>query len=117
MTRMRTERMKGWSSLADVLHDLGDIAPERVCVRHPLGTATEKDLIRIQTKQKRRCELVDGVLVEKIMGYPQACVTSVLDRRVGTFVEAHDLGYTATPDGPSRLFRGLVRFPDLTFVS
>ena len=81
------------------------------------GKATEADLIRIQVKEKRNYELIDGVLVEKVMGYPQVCLASVLDRRLGTFAEEHDLGYTVTPDGPTRLWRGLVRMPDISFIS
>ncbi len=109
----KTER----ETLADLLHDLGDVAPDRVRMRPALGKATEADLIRIQNREKRRYELIEGILVEKIMGFPQACITSVLDRRLGMFVEEHDLGFTATPDCPVRLWKGLVRFPDLSFVS
>src|SRR5579872_871036 len=62
-------------TMADVLRELGDVAPERVCVRPPPGQATERDLIRIRAREKRNCELVDGILVEKIMGAPESCLT------------------------------------------
>ena len=51
------------------------------------------------------------------MGAAQACITSVLDRRVGAFAEDNDLGYTMGADGPTRLLEGLVRLPDLSYVS
>jgi Uma2 family endonuclease len=117
MPRTKATRINGWLTLADILRQLGDIDPERVRANPLPGTATEADLIRIQTHEDRLYELVDGVLVEKIMGAPQACITSVLCRRVGTFVEEHDLGYTMGPDGPTRLLEGLVRLPDMCYVS
>jgi Uma2 family endonuclease len=117
MPRGRASAKNGWLTIADVLHDLGDVSPERIRANPPPGRATEADLIRIQTHEKRHYELVDGVLVEKIMGAPQSCITSVLARRVGTFVEERDLGFVMLPDGPTRLLKGLVRMPDLSFVS
>ena len=33
------------------------------------GTATEQDVVAIHDRENRRCELVDGVLVEKVMGF------------------------------------------------
>ncbi|HWY87401.1 MAG TPA: hypothetical protein VNX28_11785 [Gemmataceae bacterium] len=54
-------------SLAEVLHDLGDISPDRVGM--PVGTATEQDVINaLEAANKRLYELIDGVLVEKDMG-------------------------------------------------
>jgi len=122
MPRTTTNKLNGsltngWLTVADVLHDLGRVSPRRIRFRPPLGTATEADLIRIQTHENRNYELVGGVLVEKIMGAPQACITTVLIMRVGAFVESGDLGFVMTPDGPTRLMEGLVRMPDLSFVS
>jgi Uma2 family endonuclease len=113
----RAKVKNGWLSIADVLHDLGGISPKRIRANPPPGKATEADLIRIQTHEDRLYELVDGVLVEKIMGAPQACITSALILRVGAFVEDHDLGFMMTPDGPVRLMTGLVRLPDISFFS
>src|SRR4051812_26744567 len=117
MPRTTPARTNGWLTLADVLHDLGDISPERIRMRPAPGRATEADLIRIRTHEKRLYELVYGVLVEKGMGAAQSCITSILCCRVGTFVEEHDLGYTMGADGPTRLLEGLVRLPDLSYVS
>ncbi len=117
MPRTRTLPTHGWLTLADILHDLGDVDPQRVRVRPFPGRATEADVIRIQVKEKQFCELVDGALVEKILAYPQSCLTADLVLPLGIFVEEHDLGYLVLPDGPTRLLGDLVRFPDLSFVS
>ena len=55
-------------TVADLLESLGDIPPERVRMRPLPGTATEDDVIAILAREKRLCELVDGVLVEKADG-------------------------------------------------
>src|SRR5262249_12301026 len=100
-----------------LLHDLGDVAPERVRMKPLPGQATEADLIRIQAHEKRHYELVDGVLVEKIMSAPQSCITFVLSHRLGAYLDQHDFGFAMLPDVPTPLLKGLVRMPDLSFVS
>lgn len=57
-------------TVADLLHALGDIAPERVRTVPPMGTATEADLLRAG---KPICELIDGTLVEKERGRSNRC--------------------------------------------
>jgi Uma2 family endonuclease len=116
-SRTKAVRTNGWSTFADILHDLGDVDPKRVCANPLPGEATEADLLRIQTHEDRNCELVDGVLVEKVMGYPEACLTTDLIFVLRLYLRENDLGYVVAPDGPTRLFAGLVRMPDLAFVS
>jgi hypothetical protein len=61
-----------WVTAAELLERLGGIAPERLRLRPAPGTATERDLIDIHDRESRLYELVDGVLVEKVMGYPES---------------------------------------------
>jgi len=58
-------------TLADLLLRLGSIPPERIAAYPPPGAATEADLLSPRPEQKLY-ELVDGVLVEKAMGYYEA---------------------------------------------
>ena len=51
-------------TLADLLEELGGISPARVIARPAPGTATEADVLSLES-QDRLCELVDGILVEK----------------------------------------------------
>jgi Uma2 family endonuclease len=104
-------------TLADLLHELGDIAPSRVRATPPPGQATERDLIRLNQRKERLYELVDGILVEKIMGYPESFLTMRLGHFLQGFLDMHDLGIVAGPDGAMRLMPGLVRIPDVSFVS
>ena len=51
--------------------DLGNIPAFRVRLQPPTGTATEKDLVRYNESKLKTaiCELVEGTLVEKAMGW------------------------------------------------
>ena len=104
-------------TVSDLLHQLGDIPPERVRLQPAPGTATEADVVAVHDREKRLCELVDGVLVEKTMGYYESYIAATLIRLLGNFVVEHDLGIVAGADGMLRLAPGLVRIPDVSFVS
>jgi Uma2 family endonuclease len=104
-------------TLADVLRQLGGISPRRIRFRPAPGTATENDVIRIRDRERRLFELVDGVLVEKVMGYWESVLAIELGRLLGNFVEPRKLGTIAGEAGMLRLPPGLVRIPDLSFIS
>jgi Uma2 family endonuclease len=105
-------------TLADLLDALGDIPPYRVRF-HPLpGMATQKDVLAARMSPKRQLyELVDGVLVEKAMGYKESILALFLGWKLAEFVDARDLGVVAGEAGLVRLVAGLVRIPDVSFVS
>ncbi len=105
------------ATLADVLQQLGGVSPGRVRCNPPLGTATENDVIQIRARERRLFELVHGVLVEKVMGYWESVLAIELARLLGNFVNRHKLGSVAGEAGMLRLSPGLVRIPDLSFVS
>ena len=52
-------------TMADWLHRLGDVPPDRVRFYPIPGTATVNDVVEIEHREDVLCELVDGVLVEK----------------------------------------------------
>jgi hypothetical protein len=72
MTSVSTSTMP-FDTLADLLEHIGGIAPYRVRFRPVPGTATEEDVQALRHSAERRlCELVDGVLVEKTMGFRES---------------------------------------------
>jgi Uma2 family endonuclease len=95
---------------------LGDIAPERIRLRPYPGTATKQDVAEIHLRTDRLYELVDGVLVEKVMGYQEGYVAARLIRLLGRFFDKHDLGALAGPDATMALMPQLVRIPDVSFT-
>jgi len=104
-------------SLADRLADLGGIAPSRVRASPPPGSATLADLIETQRTDDTLCELVDGTLVEKPMGWQESLLAMVLVRWLGNFLESHPMGVVTGPDGTTRLFGNTVRAADVAFFS
>ena len=104
-------------TLADVLRQLGGISPRRIRFHPAPGTATEQDVIKIRDRERRLFELVDGVLVEKVMGYWESALAIELARLLGNFVKRRKLGTLAGAAGMLRLAPGLVRIPDLSFIS
>jgi Uma2 family endonuclease len=104
-------------TIADLLKRLGNIPPERVWFRPLPGTATEQDVLDIEARENRLCELVDGVLVEKTAGYYESRVAGLVFHFIELFLMRHDLGIVLAPDGTLRLMPGLVRIPDVSFIS
>lgn len=104
-------------SLADLLDQLGDIDPRRVRLHLLPGKGTERDVLRIHDRTGRLYELVNGVLVEKVMSYPESSRAFWLGHLLQLFLDQHDLGNLAGPDGAVRLMPGLVRIPDISFIS
>jgi Uma2 family endonuclease len=105
------------SSLADLLAHLGGIGAERIRLRPPPGTATEEDVLRIQREEDRLYELVEGVLVEKVIGYHESRLGMWIGYLLQQYLDTNDLGELAGADGTLRLMPRLVRIPDLSFVS
>lgn len=104
-------------TLADLLDELGSIPPGRVARFPPPGSATEADVLARPDGEKRLFELVDGVLVEKPMGFYESRIAVILIKLLELFLDAHDFGVLVGPDGPLRLAPGRVRLPDISFIS
>lgn len=103
-------------TVAELLKKLGGIPAERVLLDPPPGKATEKDVLAVE-RQGRICELVDGVLVEKAMGFAESFVALRIAFFLQGFLQQHKLGILAGEDGTLRLWPGLVRIPDISFIS
>src|SRR5438876_2742933 len=103
-------------SIADLQTHLG-VPAERIRLVPPPGTATEEDVLRAHRSDRPQCELVDGVLVEKTVGYFESRLAVVLGWFLETFVIEHDLGLVLGADAALRILPRQVRAPDLCFLS
>ena len=104
-------------TLADLLQRLGGVAPSRVRFDPHPGTATEEDVLELAERDGVLCELIDGVLVEKAMGFRESYLAMALVQLLRNFVVERNLGIVTGPDGMMWLFPGLIRIPDVAFVA
>lgn len=118
-TPKRSEHpLAGIENLAELVDRLGNIPLQRIRLRPAPGTATEEDLIEARrSPEKWRCELIDGILVEKPMGTKEAIWAGLIVHYLWDFLEQHNLGLALGADGFLRLFPGRVRVPDASFFS
>jgi Uma2 family endonuclease len=104
-------------TLADLLDRLGGIPLDRIRF-HPFpGTATVQDVIDTHRREGKLCELVHGVLLEKVVGFNESSLAVFLAGLLNTFVAARNLGVVTEPDGTVELLADLVRIPDVAFTS
>jgi Uma2 family endonuclease len=104
-------------SIADLQAHLG-VPLERIRLVPPPGTATEEDVLRSDKEGQRPfCELIDGVLVEKTMGYFESRVAVTLSWYLETFAIDRDLGLVFGEAATLRILPRQVRMPDVCFLS
>lgn len=102
-------------TLDDHLALLGGVSANRVRVTPAPGQATMDDLIMAH-QHGSLCELVDGTLVEKTVGYEQSVVAATILRIIGWYVSTKGLGLVSGADGFFQLLSS-TRGPDVAFVA
>src|SRR5688500_9492370 len=90
--------LAGVRTLADLADRLDGISPKRIRFSPLPGEATARDVARIRDREGRLCELIDGVLVEKPMGYAEARLAAILVRILGVHVREQGSGVVVGPD-------------------
>lgn len=104
-------------TLAELVHRLGDVPLERIRLHPPIGAAKVADVERTRARWGVLCELVDGTLVQKGMGYEESAIAVALSSRLFEFVQSRGLGVVTGESGMMSLQEALVRIPDVAFVS
>lgn len=105
-----------WTA-SDVIAHFGDIPIARIRTSPAPGEATEADVLELHDHHDRLCELIDGTLVEKAMGWKESELAIIIARLLGNFVRAHQLGKVFGSDGMLRLKPAQIRIPDVAFIS
>lgn len=100
-------------TLADLVHRLGDVPLSRIRLHPAPGTATEEDVAHAIRPAP---ELVDGVLVERPMGYFEARLAFILGVFLEDWLRLNPIGYANADGALTRLTYGNVRVPDASFV-
>jgi Uma2 family endonuclease len=106
-------------TVADLLRRLGNVPAHRVRLHPPPGTATERDVLRQNAAKFKTaiCELVDGTLVEKPVGWEESAIALLIAHALLTFTKPRRLGTVLGADGMLRLVPGLIRVPDVSFLA
>ena len=103
-------------TIADVQRRLGHIPEERIRSYPAPGTATVQDLLDGSITGDRGHELVDGILVEKGMGFREGSVGTRISHLLQGYLDTDNIGHVAGADGLIRFTLDLVRVPDVSFI-
>lgn len=98
------------ANVEELIAHLG-VPPNRIRLQPPPGQATEDDVIRARPL----CELIDGVLVEKAMGFWESRLAVLLAHYIERYLDDHDIGFTLGEGGMQRVDEDQVRLPDVSF--
>ncbi len=104
-------------TLVDLQRRFGAIPFSRISHAPAPGTATEEDVTSIRESQRRIFELVDGILVEKVMGSRESEIAAVLIQILRNYIQPRKLGKVLGEAGMYRLKSGLIRIPDVSYLS
>ena len=104
-------------NLADLQEPSCGIPLERIRLVPPPGCATEEDVIQIEAHEDRLCELEDGILVEKPTGWYESMLAGIIITEISVFLRENDLGKVLGADGTIKILPGIVKIPDVSFIS
>lgn len=103
-------------TFADLQARLGGIPLERIHLYPLPGFATEQDVLEMEARTDRLCELVDGILVEKPMGYYESLLAGVIVHFLHNYLDQHKMGVVGGEAGMLRIRRDRIRIPDVSFI-
>lgn len=103
-------------TIADVQERLGHIPESRILSFPAPGTATVQDLLDGSITGDRLYELVDGILVEKGMGFREGSLAVRIIHILQTHLDGDNVGHVSGADGSIRFKLDLVRVPDVSFI-
>ncbi len=105
-----------WTAV-DLVERFGAIPLSRIRTTPPPGLATEQDAIELTESKVGIFELVDGILVGKDMGAFESMIAGEILSLLRNFVRPQKLGIVLGEAGLLRLAPGLIRIPDVAFLS
>lgn len=105
-----------WTA-SEVIAHFGDIPIARIRTTPPPGEATEANVIELHDHHDRLCELIDGTLVEKTIGWQESALAGWILTILNHFVRPRKLGKVFGADGMFRVAPEQIRIPDVAFIS
>jgi Uma2 family endonuclease len=111
-----TARKIKFATIADVQERLGHVPESRILSFPAPGTATVQDLLDSSITNGRSCELVEGILVEKAMGFRSEYIAYWIGYLIAAFLEENNIGAVFGSQAPIRFRLNLVLIPDVGFI-
>ena len=102
--------------MEDLRQHLGGVSLSRIRLTPALGHAKVEDVLR-EEKAGRLVELENGVLMEKTMGWYESVLAGILIQFIRNFNDQNDLGQVLGADGSLQILPGIVKIPDVSFIS
>ncbi|HEY2586355.1 MAG TPA: Uma2 family endonuclease [Tepidisphaeraceae bacterium] len=102
---------------AQWLAALGGVPLSRILFNPWPGDATEADLLYMVEHEKRLCELIDGTLVEKPIGFWEGLIGANIIALLAAYVNPRGLGAVSGADSTMRMKSGRIRLPGVSFVA
>jgi Uma2 family endonuclease len=103
-------------TVAEVWLRAGKVPLDRILVQPAPGTATSDDAVYSKERFDLSCELVNGILVAKTMGYFESKVAMALAFFLHQYLETNPIGEVAGGDGSCDTVDDNVRKPDVSFT-
>lgn len=100
-------------TLGDVLARLSFIPADRIRTIPAPGTATSQDALAVRDREGIFCEVFDGILVEKPMGWYESRIAFVLGFYFEAYFEVNNVGFGLGADGPINVSPDQLRYPDI----
>jgi Uma2 family endonuclease len=97
-------------NVADLLKRLA-VPAERILLDPQPGFATEEDAI-----QNKMCELIDGTLVEKAMGFYESRMAIALIYYLERYFDGNPIGFLLESAGMIRVAQEQIRLPDVSVI-
>ena len=111
-------RMREYSTLADLLHDLGDIHPNRIWMNPAPGTVTLKSFIESHIGMDKPIrEMVLGTVVEKALGFYQSVMSVIVASPMLRHVLDNRLGYVIGAGGLFLVNPTTARSADIAYIA
>jgi Uma2 family endonuclease len=104
-------------TVAEIWLRAGKVPLDRILTVPAPGTATKDDAVCSKERFDLSCELVDGILVAKTMGYFESKVAIALGYFFHRYLDDHPIGEVAGGDGSCETVEENVRKPDVAFTS
>jgi Uma2 family endonuclease len=104
-------------SMRRLRQHLGMIPAERIVLAPLPGMACAEDVLYLDDHHNVICELIDGVLVRKPMGFEESLLAASIIYHIMSYLEKHDLGIVSGEAGFLELEPKQVRAPDVAFFA